>query len=249
MARKYLGDTLDVHSGGIDHIPVHHTNEIAQSEGVTGKPLANVWMHTNHILVTGEKISKSLGNSITLEDIAAKGYTPMDLRLLILESHYRTQSTFSWDALEAAHNRLRKIQAFADLRVQPLNHTAQGQALSTLGKHAPLKDNLLKALQDDLNTPEVLALLSEPIAQLTELGIADVDVDHFTSLINLIDAMLGLNLGSSEDISEMQKQILAERQTARDNKDWGRSDELRDQLNNQGITVRDTPHGQIWSRL
>ena len=115
MSVKYLGQTVDIHSGGIDHIPVHHTNEIAQSESATGQPFANLWMHTNHIMVNDEKISKSLGNSVTLEDIEAKGYSLEAFRLHVLESHYRSQSKFSWDSLEAAQNRLRAYNAFADL--------------------------------------------------------------------------------------------------------------------------------------
>lgn len=95
MSMKYLGETIDIHTGGIDHVPIHHTNEVAQSEAITGKPLANIWLHGNHIMVNGEKISKSLGNSIRLQDIQAKGFSPIVLRLHVLESHYRSQSKFS----------------------------------------------------------------------------------------------------------------------------------------------------------
>ena len=105
MSMKYLGETLDIHSGGIDHIPVHHTNEIAQSEAATGKHFANYWLHTNHITIDGQKISKSLGNSITLNQIEGLGFSPMVFRLHVLESHYRTQSKFSWQSLIAAKQR------------------------------------------------------------------------------------------------------------------------------------------------
>src|SRR5581483_5008102 len=110
MVKKYLGDTIDIHAGGIDHIPVHHTNEIAQSEAVTGKRFALMWMHTNHILVDGDKIAKSLGNGITLEDIEKQGIELDALRFLVLQSHYRSQSKFDWETLRAAKVSLKKIR-------------------------------------------------------------------------------------------------------------------------------------------
>lgn len=109
MAMKYLGETLDIHAGGIDHIPVHHTNEIAQSEGATGKTFANYWVHMNFILVDGKKMSKSAGTFITLEDIESKGFDLMAFRLMVLQSHYRTEAHFSWENLEAAQNRLNEL--------------------------------------------------------------------------------------------------------------------------------------------
>jgi cysteinyl-tRNA synthetase len=116
MSMKYLGETLDIHAGGIDHIPVHHTNEIAQSEGATGKQYAHIWMHTNHISVEGEKISKSLGNGLTLEDLENHHIDLQAFRLHVLESHYRSQSKFSWTSLEAAQNRLHHWREVADLK-------------------------------------------------------------------------------------------------------------------------------------
>jgi cysteinyl-tRNA synthetase len=106
---KYLGETIDIHAGGIDHIPVHHTNEIAQSKALTGKPLSRHWFHTNHILVDGRKISKSLGNGITLEDVEKQGFSLVALRLLALQSHYRTQQNFTWESLEAAQTSLQSF--------------------------------------------------------------------------------------------------------------------------------------------
>lgn len=241
MARKYLGDTLDVHSGGIDHIPVHHTNEIAQSEAVTGKLLAMVWMHTNHITITGEKISKSLGNGITLEDIEEKGYSLMALRLHILESHYRSQSKFSWESLEAAQNRLRGYQAMADLVWQPLASEAKP---GRFNRHL----NIESSLQHDLNTPEALAELSAIADELANDLLHPDDVPEFRKFLAFLDEAMGLQLSATQDITPEQKHILAERQAARAAKDWPKSDTLRDQLAAQNLTVRDTPAGQIWSR-
>jgi cysteinyl-tRNA synthetase len=244
MSMKYLGETLDIHSGGIDHIPVHHTNEIAQSEAVTGKPFANYWMHTNHISVNGEKISKSLGNGITLEDIEAKGFSLETLRLHVLESHYRSQSKFSWESLEAAANRLKNWRAIAVLRFQA--HNGAGGATFVFEDVAA---ELSKQLADDLNTPEALALISRVFNQLEVVGLSREQTGEFVRLLVHIDNLLGLNLAKTRDITDEQKQLIKERETARERKDWNESDRLRDALTEQGIGLRDTEHGAIWFRI
>ena len=244
MSMKYLGETMDVHAGGIDHIPVHHTNEIAQSEAVTGKPVASTWMHTNHITVNGEKVSKSLGNGITLEQLEEKGFSLLAFRLHVLESHYRSQSKFSWESLEAAANRLKDYQALADLRFQAV--TTPGYELTDMDYGQYQKD-ILNALQDDLNTPEVLRIVSL-IANERHDSIDESEKDAFVAFISFLDDVLGLNLLSSTDITDEQKAVLQERQAARDTKDWAKSDELRNVLGKQGIGVRDTSFGPIWFR-
>lgn len=244
MSMKYLGETMDVHAGGIDHVPVHHTNEIAQSEAITGKPVSRLWMHTNHIMVNGDKISKSLGNGITLEDIEAKGFTLAAFRLHVLESHYRSQSKFSWESLEAAQNRLRDYQALADLRFQPI--TTDQYELSELD-YAQYQQDILGLLQDDLNTPEVLRIVSL-IANERHDSIHKDELADFEAFVQFLDDTLGLGLLASQDITAGQKELVAQRQTARDTKDWAKSDEIRDELGKDGIIVRDTPHGPIWYR-
>jgi cysteinyl-tRNA synthetase len=243
MAMKYLGETIDIHAGGIDHQPVHHTNEIAQSEGVTGKPLANVWMHTNHISVEGEKISKSLGNGITLEQIEEKRISLMALRLHILESHYRSQSKFSWESLNSAQRRLRSYEAMADLRwqIKPIakdkttDYTAHEQAI-------------VAALLSDLDTPKALATLSAAeTSSVTPIG--EDNEDEFLQFLTTVDESLGLNLLSSRDIEMEQKQLIAEREDVRATKDWAKSDEIRVELVKQGLGLRDTEYGTIWYRL
>jgi cysteinyl-tRNA synthetase len=245
MSMKYLGDTLDIHTGGIDHVPVHHTNEIAQSQAVTGRPFANYWLHSNHVTIGGEKISKSLGNGIRLQDVAAKGIAPQAVRLHVLESHYRSQSKFSWESLESAQNRLRDLRAMAALRWQA-SKTAYDAATFAL-LDVPLE--LASRLADDLNTPQALAYLSDVSTQLQAVLIEEDMVDHFETMLQGIDDLLGLNLMAEEDISDAQKKLLAERSEAREAKDWTRADKARDRLLEQGIAVRDTPHGVIWSRL
>jgi cysteinyl-tRNA synthetase len=246
MSMKYLGETLDIHSGGIDHIPVHHTNEIAQSEAATGKRFANHWMHTNHILIEDEKISKSLGNTITLEDIEKKGYSLEAFRLLVLQSHYRSQSKFSWDDLEAAQNRLNDLRAWADLRHQPSADTMPDE-LDHMFK--TMRDEVLAALQDDLNTPVALAAVSKLMNYMSNIPIPGVEGKYTDGTLALLDSVFGLNVSNRPDITGDQKQLIAERENARKAKEWGKSDELRDELKEQGIGLRDTPHGAVWYRL
>lgn len=243
MSMKYLGETLDIHAGGIDHIPVHHTNEIAQSEAVTGKRFANMWLHSNHITVNGEKISKSLGNGIRLEDIEARGISLMALRLHVLESHYRSQSKFSWESLQAAQNRLQGLYAMAVLRWQTIDNERDDSEYL-----AARQSGILNSMQDDLNSPEALAALSAVQSEIETMFISSSSRQAFETFLTQLDALFGLGLMDQPDISNEQKQLLADRQKARAEKDWPTSDELRDQLAEQGIGVRDTEHGPIWFR-
>jgi len=243
MAMKYLGETLDIHAGGIDFIPVHHTNEIAQSEAATGKPFANIWVHGNFITVDGVKLSKSLNNSFTLHDVVAKGYDPLDLRMLFLQSHYRTQADFTWEALAAARTRLHDLQAMADLRWQVApSGEASAQPFSTA------QTAILEALQQDLNTPQALAHLSSVEQFANEHHITTDQKEVFEAFLASVDELFGLKLLSSTDITDQQKHFIQEREKARAQKDWAKSDELRDQLSQDGLLVRDTPHGTIWRR-
>jgi len=243
MSMKYLGETLDIHAGGIDHLPVHHTNEIAQSEAATGKTFARFWLHSNHISIDGSKISKSLGNGITLEDIEAKGISLDAFRLHVLESHYRSQSKFSWESLEAAQNRLNDLRALAALRWQA--RPVQDDTLS-VEKVVP---ELIASLSHDLNTPNALALLSNVAKHLQTELISESMVSSFTAMLTGIDEALGLHLAEEGDIEPAQKQLIAEREQARADKDWAKSDELRDQLVERGVGSRDTRSGAIWYRL
>ena len=238
MAREILGDQIDIHTGGIDHIPVHHTNEIAQTEAITGKTFSNFWVHANHIKVDGTKMSKSLGNIYTLEDILAKGFDIQAFKLMILSKHYRTEGNFTWEILQAAQNLLNKWQATADLR---------WQAVDTQGS-ADLKDykqSILQALEDDLNTPKAMMAVDK----LTELEfVAESEVSEFNNLLKDINELLGIDL-LKEDISTEQKQLISTREAARGDKDWAKSDEIRDELEKSGLTVKDTSTGTSWHRI
>jgi cysteinyl-tRNA synthetase len=247
MSMKYLGDTLDIHTGGIDHIQVHHTNEIAQSEAATGKRFANAWMHSNHIMIDGEKVSKSLGNGIRIQEIIEKGITPEAVRLHILESHYRSQSKFSWESLEAAANRLDSYYAFADLLWElPETSSADDQPDSYL---SDARRQITDLLTNDLDTPKVLAKLSELEGQWLRL-LSSADRTSFKEFLVFIDAALGTNFASTQDITDEQYRLIGQLDTARLAKDWALSDKLREELASQKIGLRNTrEHGTIWYHL
>lgn len=244
MAMKYLGETIDIHSGGIDHIPVHHTNEIAQSEAATGKRFANYWMHANHIMINEEKISKSLGNVITLEDIEKQGFSLEVLRLHIFESHYRSQSKFSWESLEAAKNRLTQYQSMAQQRwqVSPEGTVQETEITDT-------KTRIQQALENDLNTPVALAALSQLEKSIDRGGINTAGQGAFVEFLKWIDDILGLSLSKESDITPEQKTFIEKRSKAREAADWEASDTARNELQKQNIGVRDTERGPIWHRL
>ena len=243
IAMTFLGDTLDIHTGGVDHIPVHHTNEIAQSESATGKPFANYWLHASFLNIDGTKIAKSGGNSITLQDIVAQGFDPLDLRMLYLQSHYRSHANFTLGGLEAARQRRQALQAFADLRYQ----TVDGGQVDTLAI-AATKRVISEELSNDLHTPEALAALSDLVTAAETALVTPDAANELTAFIGFIDHVLGLNLGASGDITPEQKKLIAERQTARGRKDFTVADSLRAKLTAQKIELRDTPIATIWYR-
>jgi cysteinyl-tRNA synthetase len=246
MGITYLGETIDIHSGGIDHVPVHHTNEIAQSEAATGKPCASYWMHTNHVLVENEKISKSLGNGITLEDIESRGFSLEAFRLHVLESHYQSQSKFSWESLEAAQHRLQRFQAWADRQFQIQQGNDSGKALIDF---SVMHSELLSDLQNNLDTPAMLASLEKIITRTEAELLSASSIADFVSLLKIVDQLLGTTLAKRHDISQAQELLIAEREQVRSTNDWMKSDELRDKLTEQGIGLRDTDNGAIWYRM
>jgi cysteinyl-tRNA synthetase len=242
MSMKYLGETLDIHAGGIDHLPVHHTNEIAQSEAATGKQFAKHWMHSNHITIEGDKVSKSLGNGITLEDIEAQGISLEAFRLHVLESHYRSQSKFSWDSLRAAENRLDDLKAFAVLRYQTIP-ALHDHATFTF---ADVSEELVRIMGNDLHSEAVLAYLSEVVKQTLVILVSKEEEKEFLIMLETIDALLGTGLVGLSDLTDGQRQLVADRESARMAANWTESDRLRDELAKQGIGLRDTGYGAIW---
>ncbi len=250
MAGALLGDTIDIHTGGIDHIPVHHTNEIAQSESAHGVNFANYWLHNNHLKVDGTKISKSLGNGYTLQDLEKKGYSPLDLRLFILQSHYRTEGNFTFDNLTAARNRRLNWRNVAALRHQAHDTLQPDNITETDSKMVSLyaaTQAILETLSDDLNTSETMALIDGAFDTVLANRVDEIHQHALISFLEMIDQLLGLDLlGTTPDISDDAKRLIIERARVRENKDYARSDEIRDELAQEGIAVRDTPSGQVW---
>lgn len=251
MAMKYLGNTLDIHTGGIDHIPVHHTNEIAQSEAATGVRFANYWLHCAHLLSNGTKLSKSLGNSYTLGDIAEKGYSPMDFRMFLVQSHYRTETNFTFENLEAAKNRLQRWKEAACLRHQihdtVVDDDEKDELHDTNGILYSAPHAILEALDDDLNTSEALTVIERAFDSVDKAPLETIQKSAYVDLLAYVDDMLGLQLlETTPDIDDEAKQLLLERARAREAKDWGRSDEIRASLLERGIAINDTVHGTRW---
>lgn len=251
IARETLGDTIDVHTGGIDHISVHHTNEIAQTESVTGQPFASVWLHNNHIKIDGTKISKSLGNTYTLSDITDRGIDLDAFKLMALSKHYRTEGNFTWQILESHAQRLRNWRSIAALRHQTHDTLRDDSDKSTDDRSVSLlatSQALLEALSDDLDTPAALSIIDEAFGRLENTKLDDIHQRSLTQLLQTIDDLLGLRLlDSTPDIPDSAKQLIIARQRARDEQDWQASDQARDELLEQGIVVRDTVHGPVWS--
>ena len=250
IAREMLGDQIDIHTGGIDHIPVHHTNEIAQTESVTDRRFAQMWLHNNHIKVDGRKMSKSLGNIVTLGDIIERGYSVMAFKLLVLGKHYRTEGNFTWDILVAAQARLDNWRNYAALRHQ-IHDTLDDDNDRKEDNHVTFfatTQALVEALENDLDTPKALAIIDEAFGQIDHAPIDSVHRRSFMRLLETIDELFALELlSSTPDISDDAKRLIVRRERVRDEKDWRKSDELRDELLEQGIVLRDTPNGTIWA--
>ncbi len=233
MSMKYLGEHFDIHTGGIDHIPVHHTNEIAQSEAVTGKPFVNYWMHSNFINVEGEKMSKSLGNITTIEDIVKKGPTPLAYRYWLSTAHYRTLVNFTWETLVGAQTALDKLY----------NHIIEYGDNGEINKEYQTKFH--GYLNDDLDTPKAIALMWELVKDDSVL-----DADKKVTMLDF-DKVLGLGFENikPEIIPDGILELAKGREEAREAKDWNRSDELRDKLKELGYEVNDTDEGSKLFKL
>jgi cysteinyl-tRNA synthetase len=250
IALSILGDTLDIHTGGIDHVPVHHTNEIAQSEAATGKKFCNYWLHNNHLKIDGTKISKSLSNGYTLEDLKSKGFSPLDFKMLVLQSNYRHEGNFTFDNLQSAKNRLDNWRNIAALRHQMhdtiISDIEQNNDHNTLSLYAT-SQAIIEVLNNDLNTPEALKIIDDAFSKITSKSLARINQHSLVQVLTTIDEVLGLQLiQNSPDISDKQKQLIIKRNEARNNKDWEESDRIRKLLADTGISIRDTEKSSTW---
>jgi cysteinyl-tRNA synthetase len=237
MSMKYLGPTLDIHCGGVDHIAIHHTNEIAQSEAATGKPYVRMWIHGEFLILSAGKMSKSSGTFLTLDTLKEKGYDPLDYRYLCLGAHYRTQLEFSFEALDFAKNTLRNLREKILLFKKQTDGAVKNPA--ELGR---AKADFQACVEDDINMPKALSVLWDFIKG----SAAAADKLEF---IKYADGFLGLSLMREETLRSLPAaaaSLIAQREKARKNKDFRTSDELRGALEKMGITVKDTPDGTEW---
>lgn len=247
MSLELLGNQFELHSGGIDHIPVHHTNEIAQAEAYTGKsPFVKIWLHHNFMLIDGQKMSKSLGNIYLLDDIIKHGFTPMQLRYLFLTAHYRSELNFTWDSLQAAARALERLVKMLAIFSEQTPPTMAADTY--LQKASEFKEKFLQALSNDLDTPQALATVHE-------IAKSNLEASEKLNLIYDLDDILGLNLRSlvAEYLAKQAQaeatpdgkaeQLLQERQDAKLERDFARADFLREQLLDMGYQVIDTNDG------
>ena len=225
IIHETLGEPIDIHTGGIDHVPVHHTNEIAQTYAAYGHELAKYWLHCDFITIDGQKISKSLGNVYTLEDLVERGFDPMDYKMWLLSGHYQGTRNFTFRSLEAARNRRANWRA----RVSECY-------LHDEGKESGNFDAILAAVSNNLNAAEACALIDN-----SELTFSDW---------KKINDLFGLRLiEDTPNLPDEAYNLIREREAAREAKDYAKSDELRDLLLKQGIIVKDTSNGTVWSYL
>ncbi len=245
MSMKYLGESFDIHCGGVDHINVHHTNEIAQTEGATGHSWVTYWLHGEFLIMDAERMGKSEGNAITLETVKERGIEPLDYRYYLFSAHYRTQLTFSWDALAGARN----ARVALNGRVADLARAAGESGASMvddLGDAAGTARNaMIESLSDDMNIPKALGQLwalikDDSVRAADRLGVA-LDMDRVLGL-RLSEASAGGAAPLPEDLAA----LISEREQARARKDFGRADELRDELRRRGVLVEDTASGTKW---
>lgn len=250
IIHKELGEPIDIHAGGVDHIPIHHTNEIAECYAAYGTKLAKYWTHCNFITIDNEKISKSLGNTYSLADLDERGFSPMDYKMWVLSGHYQGTRNFTFESLDGAKNRRLNWRNRIALIYQGKTSAGDGaggtpaarrQGSSTVGETAtagPAErfDEILNAVNDNLNSAEAFAVIDN----------SDLSLDDWKR----IDELFGLGLiESSPEISDEAAALVLERERARSEKDFQKADQIRDELAKLGFEVKDTANGPIWQYL
>ena len=252
MSTKYLGETFDIHCGGTDNIFPHHENEIAQSEAYFGKKFVNYWLHCRHLIVDGEKMSKSKGNFYMLKDLFQKNIDPVVLRFLLLSTHYRKMLNFTFEALDQANASLQRIKDFLyELKNHPFKE-GESKAVSNIVEKT--RKNFAAGLSDDLNISVALRALFDMIREVNSLiaknKVFSQDAEKLTNLIHSIDSVLGVLPEEKQELlpAEITKKI-EEREKSRKDKDFESADRIRDELLDLGIILEDTKNGVRWKRI
>jgi cysteinyl-tRNA synthetase len=260
MSMKYLGEEIDIHTGGVDHIPIHHTNEIAQSEGATGKPWVRYWLHNEFLIIAKDKdkgaakMSKSAGNFLTLQSVVDEGFSPLDYRFFLLGAHYRSQAAFSWNAMESAKNSRAALVHRAAKILSRAKNCTKNERLSAAAQAR--EEEFRSALENDLAVPRALSALQ------TALKAPDISDEEKAALMRRMDSVLGLNLEQTarDAIESAQaphvqsapngvEELVQKRNEAKRAKNYGEADRIRDELKKMGIILEDTPSGTVWKRV
>ena len=238
MGRKYLGEQFDIHTGGIDLIPTHHENEIAQSKGACGKIPARYWMHGEYLLIDGGKMSKSLGNVYLVKDFIERGYDPIVYKLFSYSCHYRNKLNFTWDGMEATSKSLERLKNGYKAHMQG-NDEVEDSKVSNY------EERFHKAINDDLNMPAAMGIVWEVVRN-------EEKSPKLAKLLLKFDNVLGLKIDketSKEEIPEEILKLIEQRKQARSDKDWKKSDELRDLINKKGYEIKDTKDGMELKKI
>jgi cysteinyl-tRNA synthetase len=234
MAKKYLGATMDIHMGGVEHISIHHTNEIAQSESANNAPLANYWIHNEHLAVDGRKMAKSEGTGYSLEEIKAKKFSPLDLRYFFTQAHYRSKQNFTWEAMESARNGLKHLYN----QIKNL-----GDESGNINEE--YNNKFIEKISDDFNIPQAFATAQELLK-------ADLpDKDKLATILDF-DKVLGLKLVDALATAEAPKEVVElaeEREKYRQEKNWEKSDELRAKIRGFDYEIEDAEKGYILKKI
>ncbi|MEW5923839.1 MAG: cysteine--tRNA ligase [Candidatus Zixiibacteriota bacterium] len=249
MSMKYLGETFDIHTGGVDNIFPHHENEIAQSEGATGKTFANLWLHSEHLIVDGRKMAKSLNNFFTLREVIEKGYSAIAVRYALLSTHYRQQLNFTFERIEAAANALERYTDFYNNLVDFPGGQSSGEADAYIDK---LISGFEASLDDDLNISAALAEVFDFIRDINRLKaenkLSADERDRALEALKKIDTVLDFLPHADEGIDSEIEHLIQKRVEAKKRRDFAAADKIRDELLQKGIILEDTPTGTKWKR-
>lgn len=245
MGKKYLGKEFDIHTGGVDHIPTHHENEIAQSKGCTGHIPAKRWMHVEFLQVDGGKMSKSLGNTYTLDQLQEKGIEPLAYKLFCYTAHYRTKLNFTFDSAISSQKALNRLRESYLLHLESEDNNVEKEKIEEYRKR------FMDAVNDDLNMPLAMGIV-------WEVARNEIKSKQYAKLLIEFDKILGLDIEHSKNYLEKEekielpeeiKSLVEQRKQTRENKDWAESDRIRDLLKEQGYVVKDTKEGQIIEKI
>jgi cysteinyl-tRNA synthetase len=249
MSMRYLGETFDIHCGGIDNMFPHHENEIAQSEAATGKKFVNYWLHNEHLLVEGRKMAKKLGNFYMLLVLLGKGYDPIAIRYLLLSTHYRAQFNFTFEGLDAAKSAIERLRNFVRRLQDTDGKESEGKVASAM---LAVQTDFGCAMDDDLNISVALGALFDFVRDVNALLDADIvskkEADSVGTVMHGFDTVLGIigEVEREELVPKEAKDLIQKREEARKAKDWATADTLRTRLREMGVVVEDTPQGVRW---